>query len=130
MGTRLDSVGDDLTVLVGVIGLLFLKWEFIKDQKLWFIILLSLFLVQVIYAFTRYRKMTSFHTWFAKTAALFQGVFLILVFFTKEPNMILFYAAIFITMLELIEEIILVGMLPEWETNVKGIWWAMKKRKQ
>jgi phosphatidylglycerophosphate synthase len=128
MGTRLDSIGDDLTVLVGVIGLVYLKWDFIKEQRLWFFILLALFLIQVSYAFIRYRKMTSFHTWLAKTAALLQGMFLILVFFTDEPIMILFYAAIFITMLELIEEIILVAMLTRWETNVKGIYWVIKKR--
>ncbi|HMK03751.1 MAG TPA: CDP-alcohol phosphatidyltransferase family protein [Ferruginibacter sp.] len=128
IGTRLDSIGDDLTVLVGMTGLFVLKWDFIKEQKNWFIILFLLFLVQITYAFSRYKKMTSFHTWLAKTAALFQGVFLILVFFTDEPNKILFYAAVIITMLELVEEIILVGMLPQWETNVKGIWWVMKKK--
>jgi hypothetical protein len=30
-------------------------------------------------------------------------------------------------MLELIEEIILVGMLPQWQANVKGIYWTLKK---
>jgi len=56
-----------------------------------------------------------------------QGVFLILVFFTEHPSLILFYAATIVTLLELIEEIILVGMLPQWQANVKGIYWALKK---
>lgn len=127
LGTRLDSIGDDLTVLVGMIGLFYLKWAFIKEQKILFIILLLLFLVQVAYAFYRYGKMTNFHTYLAKLAALLQGVFLILVFFTDEPVMALFYAAVIITMLELVEEIILVYLLPTWQINVKGIYWVMKK---
>lgn len=129
-GTRLDSIGDDLTILVAMTGLFVMKPEFIKQEKIAFIILLALFLVQTIYAFIRYGKMTSFHTWLAKAAAIFQGVFLLLVFFTGEPNMILFYTAVLVTMLELIEEIILVYLLPVWETDVKGIFQVFNKKNQ
>ena len=130
LGTRLDSIGDDLTVLVAVIGLFVLKADFIKEQKFMFIGLLVLFLIQVIYAFIRYGKMTGFHTWLAKTAALLQGIFLLLVFFTDQPFMPLFYAAAIITMLQLIEEIILVHLLPQWQANVKGLYWVLKNNKQ
>jgi CDP-diacylglycerol--glycerol-3-phosphate 3-phosphatidyltransferase len=126
LGTKLDSIGDDLTVLVGLTALFVLKAEFIKQHIIIFIILLALFLVQTTYALIRYRKMTNFHTYLAKTAALFQGVFLILVFFTEEPSLILFYAATIVTMLELTEEIILVNLLPQWKTNVKGFFWVLK----
>ena len=126
LGTKLDSIGDDLTVLVGLIALFVLKLEFIKQHVIIFIILLVLFFVQTTYAFIRYGKMTNFHTYLAKTAALLQGVFLILVFFTEEPSLILFYAATIVTMLELTEEIILVNLLPQWKTNVKGIFWVLK----
>lgn len=127
LGTKLDSIGDDLTVLVGLVGLFVLKLEFIKQHVIIFIILFGLFLVQTTYAFIRYKKMTNFHTYLAKTAALLQGIFLILVFFTDEPNLFLFYSAIIVTMLELTEEIILVNLLPKWQANVKGIYWALKK---
>ena len=128
LGTKLDSIGDDLTVLVGLIALFVLKLEFIKQHIIILIILLALFLVQTTYAFIRYRKMTNFHTYLAKTAALLQGVFLILVFFTEEPSLILFYAATIVTMLELTEEIIIVNSLPQWKANVKGIYWVLKNK--
>ena len=127
LGTKLDSIGDDLTVLVGLIALFVLKLDFIKQHIIILIILLVLFLVQTTFAFIKYRKMTNFHTLLAKTAALLQGVFLIFAFFTEQPSLILFYAATIVTMLELIEEIILVGMLPQWQANVKGIYWTLKK---
>lgn len=130
LGTKLDSIGDDLTVLVGVIALFVTKMEFINEHRFIFILLLLLFLAQTTYAFIRYGKMTNFHTWLAKTAALLQGVFLLLAFFTDKPNPALFYAAAIITILELIEEIILVNLLPNWETNVKGIYWVLKKKKK
>jgi len=128
LGTKLDSIGDDLTVLVGLIALFVLKLEFIKQHFIIFIILLVLFLVQTTYAFIRYGRMTNFHTYLAKTAALLQGVFLILVFFTDEPSLILFYGATIVTMLELTEEIILVSLLPQWQANVKGVYWALKNK--
>jgi CDP-diacylglycerol--glycerol-3-phosphate 3-phosphatidyltransferase len=123
LGTKLDSIGDDLTVLVGLIALFVLKLEFMKQHIIIFIILLVLFLVQITYGFIRYKKMTNFHTYLAKTAALLQGVFLILVLFTEEPSLILFYVAAIVTMLELTEEIILIRLLPKWQANVKGIYW-------
>lgn len=129
LGTKLDSIGDDLTVAVAVTGLFVIFPEFIRQQKWVFIILLGLFLTQMTYAFIRYGKMTNFHTWLAKTAALLQGIFLLLTFFTGQPYLLLFYTATIITMLELIEEIILVYLLPEWKANVKGLYWVLTKKK-
>jgi phosphatidylglycerophosphate synthase len=128
LGTKLDSIGDDLTVLVGMVGLFYLEWGFIKEQKIILLILLALFIIQVSYAFARYGKMTNFHTYLAKLSALLQGVFLILTFLLGEPNLPLFYAATGITMLELVEETILVYMLPKWQINIKGIYWVMKNK--
>jgi len=128
LGTKLDSIGDDLTVLVGLVALFVLKFTFIKQHIIIFIILLVLFLLQTTYAFIRYKKMTNFHTYLAKIAAILQGIFLILVFFTEEPILILFYAATIITMLELAEEIILVNLLPQWQANVKGIYWVLRNK--
>lgn len=129
LGTKLDSIGDDLTVAVAVTGLFVIFPEFIRQQKWVFIILLALFLIQMTYAFTRYGKMTNFHTWLAKTAALLQGIFLLLTFFTGQPYLLLFYTAAIVTMLELIEEIILVYLLPEWKTNVRGLYWVLTRKK-
>ncbi len=73
--------------------------------------------------------MTSYHTSLAKIAAIFQGSFFILLFFFIEPIYFLFYTAAIITSLNLIEEIIMILMLPKWEANVKGIYWIMKRKK-
>jgi CDP-diacylglycerol--glycerol-3-phosphate 3-phosphatidyltransferase len=129
-GARLDSLGDDLTVLIGIIGLFVMKPEFIKQEIAPLILLLLLFLVQVTYAFIRYGKMTNFHTYLAKTAAVLQGIFLLFTFFTDKVNLFLFFAATIITALELIEETILISLLPEWEANVKGLYWVIKKKNQ
>lgn len=129
-GAYLDSIGDDLTILAGIAGTFIFKPEFLYREKTIIIVLVALFLTQIIIALYRYGKISSFHTILAKAAAILQGSFLILLFFLPEPVYLLFYAASFITLLDLIEEIILVFMLKDWRANVKGIYWIMRSRRE
>ncbi len=84
----------------------------------------------MILALVRYRRLTSFHTYGAKTAALLQGIFLILLFFLPQPVYFLFYLALAVTGLELLEEITLIRLLPVWKANVKGLYWVLKRNRQ
>lgn len=129
MGTRLDSIGDDLTVLTALIGLFVINPAFIKAHKAELIILFIVFLAETGFAFYRYGRMTNFHTYLAKLAAFLQGVFLLVAIVFDKPNLILFYAAAGITLLELLEEIVITSILPDWRTNVKGLYWVLKRKK-
>jgi CDP-diacylglycerol--glycerol-3-phosphate 3-phosphatidyltransferase len=128
-GSRLDSIADDLTITAGLIGMAVFKPLLFHDALIPFLILFLLFILQMILALVRYRRFTSFHTYGAKIAALLQGVFLILLFFLSEPMYILFYVAIVATGLELLEEIILICLLPVWKADVRGLYWALKKNR-
>lgn len=130
LGSKLDSVADDLTIVVGIIGVIVLKPEFLIQQLVFIIPLLLMFLLQLLLAFMRYGKISSFHTYMAKLAALMQGSFLILFFFLQKPMSVLFYIALFVTVIDLIEEIILVLLLPIWQTNVKGLYWVLKEKQK
>jgi phosphatidylglycerophosphate synthase len=129
-GAKLDSIGDDLTVIAGTIGMIAFKSAFLKEEIFVIILLWSLFALQTILAFIKFGKMTSFHTYAAKAAAVLQGVFLILLFFLPNPLCELFYAAAFVTAFELIEEIIITLWLSKWKTNVKGLYWILKAEKK
>jgi CDP-diacylglycerol--glycerol-3-phosphate 3-phosphatidyltransferase len=126
MGSRLDSIADDLTILASIAALFLFKQEFTKEQAFILTILFSLFVIQILVSLIRYRKTTSFHTYLAKASAILQGSFLILMFLIPHPIYWLFYMASFITLLELIEEIILVILLPKWQINVRGLYWVLK----
>jgi CDP-diacylglycerol--glycerol-3-phosphate 3-phosphatidyltransferase len=128
-GSYIDSIGDDLTVLAGIAGVYFFKPDFLFEQKTWIMVMVALFFLQIFLALIRYRRVSSFHTLLAKMAALLQGSFLILLFFVEEPLMALFYLASAVTILDLIEEIILVFLLKEWKANVRGIYWVLRNRK-
>lgn len=130
LGAKLDSIGDDLTILAGVTGLAVAKLEFLTEHWIIFAIPLSLFFIQVIVAFIRYGKMSSYHTYLAKTAAIFQGFFMCSMFLFDRPAYWLFYTTAIITTLELIEEIIMVFVLREWKTNVHGLYWLLRENRE
>jgi len=127
-GARLDSIGDDLTVLAAFIGMLVFHFDFVRQEFVPLIILAGLYLLQIILALYRYRKMTAFHTFLAKGAAILQAIFLLTLFFWPGAPRLLFYAAAALTALDLAEEIVLVLLLREWRTDVKGLYWILKDR--
>ncbi len=129
LGSRLDSIADDFTIVAAIIGLLVFKPGFIRHELILIGALLGLFILQTVLALMRYGKLTSFHTYMAKTAAITQGIFLLLIFFLPATPYIVFYPSVFITRLDLTEEIILVMILPHWQADVKGLYWIIKKQK-
>jgi len=129
-GSRLDSIADDLTITAGLIGMAVFKPSLFQVALIPFVILFLLFILQMIMALARYNRLTSFHTYGAKLAALLQGTFLILLFFLPEPVYFLFYLAILVTGLELLEEILLIRLLPVWKADVKGLYWVLKGKHQ
>lgn len=127
-GARLDSMADDMTVLMGVAGMLVFNPEFIREHLSLVFMLMALYLCQLVLALTRYRRLTSFHTYLAKAAALAQAVFLVSFFFDVSWQLPLFYVAVVLTVLDLVEEIILVLCLTTWQADVKGLWWVLKRK--
>lgn len=129
LGARIDSVADDLTVLVAILGTVVYRPDFLRSEWLLAGAMVLLYLVQNIAALSRYRKLTSFHTVAAKIAAVLQGAFLILVFFLPEPLRWFFNLTAAATLIDLAEEILLVFVLPHWEANVKGLYWVLKNKR-
>lgn len=129
LGSRLDSVADDLTVVVAITGLFVFKRDFLEQNIITISILFFFYLVQMGTALVKYHKLTSFHTKSAKLSFLLQGCFLILIFFLPEPPMVLFYFAVVCTSIQLAEETIMIWLLPKWKSDVKGLYWVLRDRR-
>ena len=54
-----------------------------------------------------------------------QGLFLLSVFLYGIQYWF-FYIAIVFSLTETVEEIILIFLYPQWVTNIKGLYWALK----
>lgn len=128
-GSKLDSIGDDLSFVAAIAGAFIFKFDFITDHLFLASLLLGLYLMQTISALLKYKRLTSFHTYMAKLATLFQGFFLIFLFILPSPILWLFYTAAIITIIDLTEEILIIFYLRTWEANVKGLYWILKKKK-
>jgi phosphatidylglycerophosphate synthase len=128
LGARLDSIADDLTLVAAIYGAAVFKSEFFSTQFIAISLMVGLFVAQYVASLIRYKKLSSFHTYLAKLAMLLQGSFIILLFFLPEVPVWFFYIAVLVSVLDLVEEIILVFLLPKWTANVKGIYWVLTKR--
>ncbi|MEJ5995295.1 CDP-alcohol phosphatidyltransferase family protein [Pedobacter sp. Du54] len=126
-GAQLDSLGDDLTVGVALVGMFRWNYEFLADHWEWMLILPILLVFEVSYAILKFGKMTAFHTYFSKAAAVLQGLYLCTFFFMGQPNKYFFYLTIVVTAIGLLEEIILVNLVKEYRCNVKGIYWLFQQ---
>lgn len=127
-GAKLDSVADDATVVVATIALWFINPEFIKGHWPAIVVMVGFLAIQITAALIAYGKVTSFHTYLAKTAAVAQALFFFTIYFNTPLVEASFYLAIGISILQLIEEIIMVILLPEWKSDVKGLYWILKER--
>jgi len=128
-GSQLDSMGDQITFIIGLLGLFLFEFDFIKDNYLLILIALIPYIIQMLIAFKKYGKATSFHTYLAKLSAFVQAFFILFSLFF-EPNYFLFYFMIILGFIETIEEIILIAMYDKWVSDIKGIYWALKDKKR
>ena len=128
-GSQLDSMGDQITLAVGLIALWVFENQFIRDNLLLIAIAFVPYFIQMMIAFKKYGKATAFHTYLAKTSALIQGVFILWTLFFG-PIYWLFYIMIVIGVLETIEEITLIFMYDVWVEDVKGLYWALKDERR
>ena len=126
-GSQLDSFGDQVTLIIGLIGLFYFETDFIKTNFVLILVAFVPYIIQMIIAYLKYGKATAFHTYLAKLSALVQSAFILWsLFFSPEYS--LFYIMIAIGLLETFEEITLIFMYDNWASDVKGIYWAYRDK--
>ena len=128
-GSQLDSIGDQLTFIMGLIGLWAFENAFIRQNILLIAIAFLPYILQLLIAIVKYGKATAFHTYLAKSSAILQATFILWTLFFG-PVYGLFYAMIVIGILETIEEITLIYMYERWVEDVKGIYWALRDERR
>ncbi|WP_179006711.1 CDP-alcohol phosphatidyltransferase family protein [Winogradskyella forsetii] len=128
-GSQLDSFGDQITLIIGLLGLFYFETDFIKTNFILILIAFVPYILQMIIAYSKYGKATAFHTYLAKVSAVMQSVFILWSLFFS-PNYSLFYIMIGIGLLETIEEISLIFMYDNWASDVKGIYWALMDKRR
>jgi CDP-diacylglycerol--glycerol-3-phosphate 3-phosphatidyltransferase len=128
-GSQLDSFGDQITLIVGLLGLLVFETDFIKKNLLIILLAFIPYIIQMVLAYIKYQKATAFHTYLAKLSAILQSIFILWsLFFSPEYS--LFYIMIGVGILETIEEITLIFMYDKWASDIRGIYWALRDKRR
>ncbi len=128
-GSQLDSFGDQITLILGVLGLYVFEKEFILKNLVLILIAFVPYFIQMIIAYAKYGKATAFHTYLAKLSAVIQSTFIVWSLLLS-PEYALFYVMIIVGILETIEEITLIYMYRFWTSDIKGIYWALRDKRR
>jgi cardiolipin synthase (CMP-forming) len=130
LGATLDSMADMGTYLSAVIGLFVFKFGFIQAYWIQAMVILGFYVVEKISSFARYKKIfNAFHTYLSKITAYAQGAF-VMSLFLFGFQWYLFYPAMALCIIANIEEMILARLLPDYESDVKGLYWVLNRKKK
>jgi phosphatidylserine synthase len=121
LGAALDSIADVLTLSLAAAGMVVFERAFVSEHRHALLLVVGLFVAEVVASLVRYGRPSSFHTLLAHISAYLTGAFLISLFFWGYHGW-LFYPALVTCLVELAEELALVCLLPQWRTDVGGIY--------
>jgi len=127
IGTKLDSWGDLATYITVPICAWWLWPDIIRREGFFVLLVVFAYTVPITIGFIKFRRLTSYHTWAAKTATIIMGpaVFILFIFDMAWP----FWIAAVIQTLSAIEEIAITLLLDEPKENVCSFW-HVKREKQ
>lgn len=125
LGARLDSLGDSLLWCGGVAGLVVFQRDLLADHA-WLVgAALTAWLLELVLAWLRYGRLSSFHTRLSKLAGVLLGV-CIGVTFVFGPRDWLLQVAALASLCASSEELWLLALLPRWQADVPGVWWLLR----
>ena len=126
-GAALDSAADMLVTIIAAVGTIRMQWPFIVAHAWQLELLAGLFVGEVLISLTRYRRLSSFHTYLVRISAYAQGAFLLSLLFWGYSAP-LFYFMWVVSCLGQLEEWVILALLPEWTSDVQGLYWVLKRR--
>jgi cardiolipin synthase len=127
-GAKLDSLADIGTYILAFIGVFWFKWDVLKVDVIFLYLFLAVYLVAELTPLIRFQKFGSLHLYSSKITAYLQGIFIFVLFYADYYPW-LFYTVTLFGVVAYLESIVTFLVIPELESNAKGLYWVMKKRK-
>lgn len=125
LGTRLDSLGDLAIYLVIPLCAWWLWPDIIRREAGFVLLVLTAFVIPPIAGLLKFRQLTSYHTWFAKTVAVLMSVAIFFLFMTDIAWP--FRCAAVLLCLSACEEIAITLRLTELRSNVRSYWHVIRQ---
>lgn len=119
----LDTWGDNLYMVAGTVAFYHYEPQFFHDNLIMILIVYGIYIIELVMSLIKFGKPSNFHNYMAKAAAASQFLFIAhLLYF--DPNYLLLLVAFSLSVLDVIDEIIILLKLKEWKTHVHGFWKA------
>jgi cardiolipin synthase len=127
-GARLDSAADLVTFLLGICGVLRFQWPLVSQPARAgaFLVFLGFYAVLILTGMVRFGKQPSLHTYSFKIAAYLQGACILSVF-AVGFNDVFYFFVLGWSILACAEEIVILLVLKEPRSDVKGLYWVLKE---
>ena len=126
-GRLLDSWADLLIALVAFVGATLLWPDTMRQEALYFALVLAALVAPNAYALVRFRRLLGYHTVSAKTSGVLLSLGAVLMFMGITP--VLFRIAALVEVLVAAEYIAISFLIPGWTGEVKSILHAMQLRR-
>ncbi len=126
LGARLDSYGDIATYLSTPLAIWWLWPEIIKEEIVYIVIAITLFILPAFFALAKFGRLASYHTWITKISAVLMSAGVVWLLAFKNP--LLFHIAVLFLVFEAVENIAITLMLKEQKTDIRSLWHVWKKR--
>jgi CDP-diacylglycerol--glycerol-3-phosphate 3-phosphatidyltransferase len=127
-GAKLDSRADFATVLSLPICVWWLRPDVVRDEAPYVCVALAGYLVPVAAGLLKYKRLTSYHTWAGKVAAVILGPGVVLLLATELNRAFQFVAVV--AFLAGMEELAITSLLREWRANVPSLWHALQMNRR
>ena len=127
-GARLDSIADASIYGTLLLGSWWLKPEIIRECAPWIIVALSVYVISVVAALVRFRKMPSYHTYTAKFCWGLMGLAAVGVF-AFDLSWPLKIAMVGLTIANL-ESLAITFLIPQWDTDVGSLLRVLRRRRE
>lgn len=123
LGTRLDSWADIALCLSVPVGVWWLWPDLVRREAIFVGAVVVCYAVPALFAWLKYGRLPSYHTWVAKVAGVLMGSGG-LVLLTGGPAWG-FHLAVLVVVIEALEEVAITAILPRWRSNVPSFWHAL-----
>ncbi len=127
-GAQLDSWADFATMVSIPICVWWLRPEAVRNEAPFVGLGLIGYGIPVVAGLLKYKRLTSYHTWAGKAAAVIVGPAVILLLLT-ELNWV-FECAMVVALVAGSEEVAITVVLKEWRPNVPSVWHALRLNRQ
>ena len=125
-GARLDSLADRGLMITIALGVAWLWPEVLAREAVWVALLGIALVAPRTYAFAKFRRLPSYHTWLAKALAVYMAAALLLLLNGYWPW--LFRAGALAVLVEALEEIAITHTLERWRADIPS-WWHLRRER-